>query len=174
MLRGINVSGQKKIKMAELREHLLELPFENVQTYIQSGNIVLDSKITDAKKIEGIIIDKIKEKYGWDVPTTSKTADQFKYVLDTNPFAKDPKREVKKICVVFLSEKPKTENIHRLAEYKYEGEEYEIDGDYIYFYAGNGFGIAKMSNNFFESKLKVKATSRNWNTVNKLFEMAKD
>ena len=173
LLRGINVSGQKKIKMADLREYLEELGFQDIQTYIQSGNIVFRSKKMTSNNLEILIKNKIQEKYGFEVPVIVITPDEIKHTANNNPFEKDNTKDPKKFCVVFLQEQPYQENIEKLKEYDYSPEEYVLSEKIIYYYAANGAGNAKMNNNFFENKLKVKASSRNWRTTNKLLEMVK-
>jgi len=173
LLRGINVSGQKKIKMADLRMHFEELNFQDIQTYIQSGNVIFRSKKTTLNNLESLIKNKIFEKYDFEVPVIVITPAAIKSASNNNPFEKDSTKDPKKIYVVFLQEQPHQENIEKLKEYDYSPEEYILNDKIIYFYAANGAGNAKMTNNFFESKLKVKATSRNWRTTNKLLEMVK-
>jgi len=171
LLRGINVSGHKKIKMADLRTYLEELDFQDIQTYIQSGNIVFKSENSSLKNLELLIKNKIHEKYSFDVPVIVVTSAAIKSAIKNNPFEKDDTKDPKKFCVVFLQDKPLQENIEKLKEYDYSPEEYLLTNKIIYFYAANGAGNAKMTNNFFENKLKVKATSRNWRTTNKLLEL---
>lgn len=171
LLRGINVSGQKLIKMVDLKKHFEELGFSDVQTYIQSGNIVFKSDKPSTQVLESLIEDKIKEKYGWDVPTMVKKKEELEYALKNNPRAHDG-TDPKLVFFTFLDQEPTQENIEKLAEKEYPDEEYRIDGTCIYFHPKNGAGKAKMGNNLFENKLKVKATTRNLRTVQKLIEMA--
>ncbi len=170
MLRGINVSGQKKIKMADLKAHLEDIGFTNVQTYIQSGNVVFSHEKLPQKTIEKLIGEKILAEYGWDVPVMAKNPDEFEYLLMNNPFLKD--KDTERLYITFLSDEPNSERQEYLKSFDYSPEEYILDGKFIYFYAPNGYGKATMNNNFFENKLKVSATTRNWKTVNVLFELA--
>jgi len=172
LLRGINVSGQKKIKMADLKLSLEELSISDVVTYIQSGNIVFKAVEKSISKLENKIHEKILKDFGFEVPVLIKTPKELKYALDNNPFEKNVEYDPKLFAVVFLKEKPKAENILKLKTYDYSPEEYILDNKIIYYYAANGAGNAKMSNNFFENKLKVKATSRNWRTTHKLVELS--
>jgi len=172
LLRGINVSGQKKIKMADLKLSLETLSFSDVVTYIQSGNIVFKTDEQSISKIENKIHEKILKDFGFEVRVLVKTPKELKHTLANNPFEKDLKYEPKLFAVVFLKEKPKSENIVKLATYDYSPEEYVLDDKIIYYYAANGAGNAKMNNNFFENKLKVQATSRNWRTTHKLVELS--
>ncbi len=171
ILRGINVSGQKKVKMADLRIYLSELNFYNVQTYIQSGNIIFEYDSDDIKFLENQIKNKIKEKYNFDVPTIVITKKEIEYVLKNNPFKIDQKNDHKKNYVTFLAKLPAKDKIEKLKEVDYSPEKFVLDGKYIYLFFPDGAGKAKLTNNFFESKLKVEATTRNWKTINKLYEL---
>ncbi|MBL4736014.1 MAG: DUF1697 domain-containing protein [Flavobacteriales bacterium] len=173
MLRGINVSGQKKILMADLRGYMEELGLQKVETYIQSGNIIFCSSIESRDELASQIKTKILEQYGFEVPTLVKRVGDLEFVLANCPFAKDPGKDVSRWYVTFLGGEPDEDRIVKLKEYNYSPEEYVLEGVNIYFYSPNGYGDAKMNNNFFEAKLKVSATTRNWRTVNKLVEMAK-
>ena len=173
LLRGINVSGQKKIKMAALKASFEALGFLDVVTYIQSGNIVFKYDASDKKKIQDQIYQMLLSEYGFEVTVIIRTPEELQYVIANNPFEKDNTKDPKKFYVVFLQEKPSKENIEILATYDYSPEAYVLDDKLIFYYAANGAGNAKMSNNFFENKLKVRASSRNWRTVNKLVELSK-
>ena len=172
LLRGINVGGQKKIKMINLKLSLEELSFSDVITYIQSGNIVFNANEKSISKLEQKIHEKILKDFGFEVPVLIKTPKELKNALNNNPFDKDVKYDPKLFYLVFLKEKPNTENIAKLKTYNYSPEEYVLDDKIIYYYAANGAGNAKMNNNFFENKLKVQATSRNWRTTHKLVELS--
>jgi uncharacterized protein (DUF1697 family) len=169
MLRGINVSGQKIIKMADFKNHLQELNFIDVQTYIQSGNAVFKNKKTSPKALEKKITKKILEEYGFEVSVIVKSPNELTEIIKKNPFTKD--EDLSRLCVIFLSDEPTSENLKKLKGIDHSPEEYVLRGKTIYFYSPHGFGKAKMSNNFFENKLKVSATTRNWKTVNRLADM---
>lgn len=172
LLRGINVSGQKKIKMAEFRAQLESCGFKNVTTYIQSGNIILDSDLTTHAEVTNAVQEMIIKEYGWEVPTLSLDYDYLVLCRDRYPF--DAKAEELKLrFFTFLKEDPTSENIKMLDSHSFDNEEYYLKDRCVYFYAGNGYAKAKMNNNFFEKKLKVQATTRNWNTVSKLIELSK-
>jgi uncharacterized protein (DUF1697 family) len=99
------------------------------------------------------------------------TPEEIEYVIQNNPFFKK-KKDSEKLYVTFLSENPLAENMKKLNAIDYSPEEYVIDGRYIYLFVPNGYGKAKLNNNLFENKLKVFGTTRNWKTVNKLFELS--
>mgnify|MGYP001050638251 CR=1 FL=1 len=169
LLRGINVSGQKQIKMADLKQYLEELKFESVQTYIQSGNLVVKSE-EEADQVNSKINEMILAKYGFDVEMVMIKPTELLSILTKNPFKQN---EDKKLYFTFLAEKPDVDNIAKLKRVDYSPELHHIANDLVYVFAANGYGKAKLNNNFIEKKLKVAATTRNLNTMNKLLEMSK-
>ncbi|NRB53014.1 MAG: DUF1697 domain-containing protein [Saprospiraceae bacterium] len=169
LLRGINVSGQKKIKMADLRTHLSSWGFSEVQTYIQSGNIVLQDEELAANQIAKRIHQGIQSAYGFDVPVMVLAPEYLDKVLANNPFL--PEKDPKRLYVTFLSNPPVPELLDGLLQEDYSPEAFNLVEKHIYFFSPSGYGRAKMNNNFFEKKLKVEATTRNWRTVNKLRDM---
>lgn len=172
LLRGINVSGQKKIKMAELREQLKSCGFENVETYIQSGNILFDSTETDLTKLQEKISEQIKSDYGFDVETLVLNPEQLKFWTDNNPFVIRGDCDLSKTYYTMLKEEPSDERLAILNEVSFPPEEFVVSGKIVYLYMPDGAGRAKLSNNLIESKLRVPATTRNHKTMLKLYELA--
>jgi len=168
ILRGINVSGQKKILMADLKTLIETLEFKEVFTYIQSGNVVFksDGKLPDmglAKKIEAAI----EKKYGFQVPVIIRNIEELDKVISNNPFL-----AIEKLHVTFLSQAPKENNIKSIENIDFSPDRFFIKGKEVFLHIPESYGETKLSNKFFENKLKVTATTRNWKTVNKLFEIA--
>ena len=170
MLRGINVSGQKMISMGELKKLYGYLGFKNVQTYIQSGNVLFECPDTNTSKVISKIEKTIKESFGFDVLVFIRTKDDFHKLIKNTPFSK---KDISKLYVTFLSGIPIQSPIDEINKIKDKSEEFLISGKEVYLFCPNGYGKSKLSNNFFERKLKLSATTRNWKTVNKLFSMAK-
>lgn len=170
LLRGINVNGQKKIKMPDLKLLFEEMGFQDVETYIQSGNVIFSSKEKSSEKLEQKISSTIKRKFGFEVQVMVLTPEEIEYVLKNNPFIKK-KKDNEKLYVTFLAKSPSDENINKLYATDYSPEEYIIDGSYIYLFVPNGYGKAKLNNNLFENKLKVFGTTRNLKTIKALFEL---
>lgn len=166
LLRGINVSGKNKLPMAELRDLLNDLGFKNVQTYIQSGNVILES---DKSKSEicKIINKRIIDKFGFDVPVIARTIPDLKKAIANYPFSTD---NTKIVAFVFLNRKVYETKIDVKDS---SNDKYLIDNDMVYIYCETGFAKTKLSNNLFERKLNVRATTRNYNTTLKLLELAK-
>lgn len=173
LLRGINVSGQKKIKMAELRDLLEKAGLKEVQTYIQSGNIVFSSTEKDARKNAEIIEVTIENAYKFHVPTLVITHEFIASVLKNNPFIEDENKDQAKMYFTFLYSSPTPENLQKFNSYSFINEEVKLNKSIAYVYYVNGAGKAKLTGNFMENKLKVTMSSRNYNTVLKLIEMSK-
>jgi len=161
------VSGKNILPMAELRELLAKLKFENVQTYIQSGNIVLNSDLSKEDVIEGVK-KGIGTKFGYDVPVLARTIDEWEKAIENNPY---PTGNHKIVSFTFLNVAPTETSI---AVNITNDDVYTMVNDMVYMYCPDGFGRTKLTNNLFEKKLKVTATSRNFRTTMKLLEMAKN
>ncbi len=165
ILRGINVSGSKKLPMAELRALLSTLGFKEVQTYIQSGNVVFKAANQHQEKLGNQIAEAIKKQYDYEVPVLVKTIDQWKTAIANNPFTE---ADISKQGITFLATIPKETTI----EIDSKEDRFEIIGSEIYLDCPTGFGRTKLTNNLFERKLKTQATTRNWKTIYKLLELA--
>lgn len=172
LLRGINVSGQKLIKMELLRTVLKELDYHNIRTYIQSGNILFDCKPTDARILEQQIAEHIEKHFGFSVPVLIVTLDYLKKVVENNPYDKRAITDPAQPYVAFLSEIPAQPGIAVLDAIDFAGDEYTINDKSIYLLYANSAGNSKLTNAVIENKLKVKATTRNWKTIRKLIEMS--
>ena len=170
LLRGINVSGHKKIKMPELKTMFENLGFTNVRTYIQSGNVVFESD--SGEDLESKISTKILNQFGFEVSVICRTSEEMKQVVKRNPFAETPGFEPEKLYVTFLQKTPSEEKLEVLQTLSFEPEKYSVSGREIYVYCTNGYGQTKLDNGLFERKLKVIGTTRNWRTINKLIEMS--
>lgn len=192
ILRGINVSGHKLIKMDALRRSYESLGFHNVVTYLQSGNIIFSAKktVTDDAAGEEAVTEKtapeetvavelahaisrqIEKDFGFDVPVIVLSANQLNEVIENNPFAEDSTKDKTFLHVTFLSSLPGNVNIHALEKKKQGDEEVSLVGNAVYLYCPHGYGKTKLTNNFLEAKLKVTATTRNWKTTNELSRVA--
>jgi uncharacterized protein (DUF1697 family) len=164
LLRGINVSGQKKILMKDLAALYATLGFTNINTYLQSGNVVFQCDDTEKAAISIKIQQKIHEKYGFEVPTLILDVATLQNAIKNNPFTDNTDQ----LYLTFLADIPTQTNQKKIQADAYLPDKYEIIGHIIYILCPNGYGNTKLSNNFFENKLKVTATTRNWKTVNAL------
>jgi len=160
LLRGINVAGQKKIKMADLKALFEGLDFTNVQTYIQSGNVVFAAH--ESRHLQTRIETAITKQFGFDVPVLLLTAKALDETIKKCPFGEvDLVVDGSKIIATMLSETPKQEDFASILPFKHESESCVIDGKVVYIKCPNGYGNTKLSNAFLEKKLKVVATTRN-------------
>ena len=172
ILRGINVSGQKLIKMDALKRMYESLNFEKVKTYIQSGNVVFSTCETNLKKLESQISSRLEKEFGEEVPVIVLKAETLENIIKNNPFANDGQKDTSNIYITFLADKQKEIDKDSIENKKQEGEEIEYSENAIYLYCPNGYGRTKLNNNFLENKLKIKATTRNWKTTNELLKLA--
>jgi uncharacterized protein (DUF1697 family) len=172
MLRGINVAGHKLVKMAALQAAFEALGFEQVRTYIQSGNVVFkaakSSPVNLSREIEG----KILDEFGFEVPVITRTSEEMGGVIRVNPFLKEKGIDLSKLHVTFLSDVPALAAVKAFESLAVKPDQFRASGREIYLYCPNGYGTTKLSNNAFEKVLSLSATTRNWNTVNKLYEMS--
>jgi len=167
ILRGINVSGQKKVNMAELRQVLSNKGLADVQTYIQSGNIVFTSKM-EVDQLAADIRSCILNHFGFEVPTLVVPSSRLELIIAENPLHNI---DTNKLHVTFLTQLPDKQLVDTLPLSTNLNEEYRIIRDVIYVYCPDGYGRTKINNMFFERKLKSIATTRNWKTCLKLREM---
>lgn len=172
MLRGINVSGHKKVPMKELKALYEDLGFSRVSTYIQSGNVLFATDSKTPEKLPGQVEQKIKTHFGFDVPVIHRTPEELYTVLHHNPFLTEKEVQLNKLYVAFMATAALPEHIEKAQAYQTPADRFAVIGKETYLYLPDGYGTGKLHNNFFEAKLKVQATTRNWNTVNRLHELA--
>jgi uncharacterized protein (DUF1697 family) len=172
ILRGINVSGHNMIKMEALRKLYMGLGLADVQSYIQSGNLVFNSKETQPIKLGDKISSSIKKEFGFNVPVMVMELNEMKMIAKNNPFAHDKSKDQSVLHISFLSEDPEKASVEKIAREFYLPDEFHWKGRAVYLYCPGGYGRTKLNNGFFETKLKLTSTTRNWKTVNELISMA--
>jgi uncharacterized protein (DUF1697 family) len=172
-LRGINVSGQKKMNMLQFKAMLEALGFSEVNTYIQSGNVVLKSSVSSPIKVSRIIQEGIYKDFNFEVPVLVMSLAELEETLKLCPFKEPSTLETKKWYYVLLMEPPKKELIRALQLVEFPNEHFVISEKCAYLSCEQGYGQTKCNNNFFEKKLQVSATTRNHRTMMKLMEMGK-
>ncbi len=169
LLRGINVSGQKIIPMAVLRDLCTKLGFSDVTTYIQSGNIVFKSDKKPAS-IQKSIKDAIAKKFKFDVDVFVYTIGELKKIVVHCPYDESKLSENEKIHFTLLSALPDKQGIEKLKSID-DADEFNIAGTTMYLLTRNGYGNTRFNNVFVEKTLKVRATTRNFNTMKRLIEI---
>ena len=176
MLRAVNLGGHNKIKMEALRALYESLKFEDVATFIQSGNVVFRTKEQDLGKVGKKIGDGIEKTFRFRPNVILRTAEEMRGVIARNPFADRKDVEPNRLLVWFLASEPDAEARKKALAVaagvkEANPEELRMDGREIYIYFPNGMARPKLSMPAVERALKVSGTGRNWNSVLKLMEM---
>jgi uncharacterized protein (DUF1697 family) len=172
ILRGINVGGARKLKMDELSGLYSSLGFTHIRTYIQSGNVLFRSEPASCRDLAAKIAAKIAETFSFTVPVMVLEVEELQKVVENNPFAGDPTRDESFLHVTFLSDVPAPENRASLDDVHFPGEEFALLGKWVYLFCPKGYGNTKLNNGFFEKRLKVDATTRNWKTTLELLKLS--
>lgn len=162
LLRGINVSGKNRLSMTDLTALCQKLGYENIRTYVQSGNVVFSANQANEADLE----QALAEKLGNPVPVILKTATKWRAIASENPFSEVS--DLQRVYVTLLKETPQNLAIEPGSDGR---DEWAIRGSTIYLHCPIDYGHSKLSNTFFERKLKAQATTRNWNTVQALLAM---
>lgn len=173
MLRGINVGGQKKVPMNELVEIYRKLKFENIVTYVNSGNVIFSAGRKDSRSVAEEIETGIFNYFGFEVAVIIRTADEMKMIARNNPFLPDNSDRLNFLYVTFMSGNPAKTELERINSYNYNPDRFFIRNQEIYLLCPGGYGRTKLNNTFFESKLKLTGTTRNWKTVNELLKITR-
>jgi uncharacterized protein (DUF1697 family) len=168
LVRGINVGGIV-LKMTDLKSLLEKIGLTNIRTYIQSGNVVFESKERDVHALEKIVMDAILRDKHISVAVNVKTRAQLEKIAAAHPFAS--KGNDKTLYVTVLNSKPAKPRIDEFMGGDYAPDCFVIRNDIVYGCYPQGYGKSKFTNNYIESKLQVSGTTRNWNTIQKLLAM---
>ncbi|MGZ9675730.1 DUF1697 domain-containing protein [Flavobacterium sp. GNP001] len=171
LLRGINVSGHNMIKMEALKTVLDAAGFQNVQTYIQSGNVFVDTDETNAAAVGFKIKQELFKNFGHEVPVVVIAKSDLDACLSNNPFLKEKEVDTKKLYVAFISTTLKDTSINDLKISQFKPDEARIDGNKIFIKYAVGAGKTRFDQKYIEKKLNVTATIRNWNTVTQLLQL---
>jgi uncharacterized protein (DUF1697 family) len=173
LLRGVNVGGHNQIKMDSLRALCESLKLCNAQTYIQSGNVVFQTKEeeSDAAKLAARIESEIEKKHGFRPDVVLRTTSEMKGVIARNPFSKRKGIEPNKLAVMFLAREPEPAVQDAVRKIKPDVEELHLLGRELFIYFPDGMGRSKLVP-LLARALQNAGTARNWNTVVKLLEMA--
>ena len=161
------------IKMDALKEMYEDLHFTNIQTYIQSGNVIFQSIQSEPKDLGQRISNKLMKKFGFEIPVIVLDTVELKEIVERNPFRSDKTKDISHLHVTFLSSNPGRIDNTPIFQKKAKDEEFAITEDTVYLYCPNGYGRTKLTNTFFENKLKIGATTRNWKTTIELLRIAK-
>jgi uncharacterized protein (DUF1697 family) len=171
LLRGINVGGHNKLPMTELRALCAELGWENVQSYIQSGNLVFASGGRPAS-LETELERAIEAKFGLSIPVFVRTVGDWRSSINGNPFPEESRKEPNLVMLALSKDPPKKDAAQGLQEKALGGEQVEQVGDDLWIYFPGGSGRSKLSPGLLDRIAGSAVTTRNWRTALKLAEMA--
>ncbi len=168
LIRGINVGGHKRLKMADVKTSCETLGLSDVRTHLQSGNVVFQTSRGDRARLAK----ELEDAFAVDARVILRTAAELRKVVAANPMPEEARRAPSHFIVVFLSDKPSAAAMKALQD-EYSGpEKMQLHGAELYIEYGSGMGTSKLTNVLIERKLGVTGTARNWNTVTKLCDLA--
>jgi uncharacterized protein (DUF1697 family) len=171
LLRGINVSGHNMMKMDALQSMLESIGFLNVETYVQSGNVFVDSEEESAASVGFKMKHEIFKAFGHEVPVVVVSKEDLESCFKNSPYLNEKDVDTKKLYVAFLSNTLRTESINDLKISQFKPDEAIIDGNKIFIKYAVGAGKTRLDQKYIEKKLNLNATIRNWNTVTQLLKM---
>lgn len=172
-LRGINMTGHNSVRMKDLSDLFKDLGFPDAETYIQSGNVIFSCDGKEPVSDISLRIEKaILERYNYNIPAMVRTLQEMKELVTSNPFLEEKNFDPSKMAVIFLHEKCKISHIQGVEDINYLPDKFRISGGEIFIYCPNGFGKTKLYTNFFEKKMGVTGTARNWKTIINVLDIA--
>jgi uncharacterized protein (DUF1697 family) len=174
LLRGINVGGHKRIKMELLRTSFEKLGFEQVQTYIQSGNVIFKSAKLSPSKLSKRIEETMLSDFGFPVSVVTRTVGEMAETVGNNPFLKERDIDLEKLHVMFLSDAPAAAALKKVAELVAAPDQSRCLGKAIYLYLPNGAAGSNLMKSPLDRLLSVVTTTRNWRTVNAIHQMCQE
>lgn len=170
LLRAINVGGHT-VKMTDLQKMFQTMGFQNVSTYIQSGNVLFDSPETDVAKLTKLIEDHLQSKLGYEVLTCIRTPDQMNHIVTKNPFTMQTGDPEARLYVAFLHSAPPKEFPALLASLETDVDSFAMGEQEIYWLYLAKNGVSAFTRKPLEQQIKLPLTMRNWNVTQKLAEL---
>lgn len=172
LLRGINVGGKNPVRMPALTEMCKDLGFTSVTTYIQSGNVVFNA--SENSDPGSLISRRLLKDHGFEVPVVTFTLEEFESICNSNPFANAETFGTSFLHCTLLPFSPPDHLAEKFDRNVFLPDRFHFNGRAIYLYCSSGYGSTKLTNGFFEKKLGIFATTRNWRTMNELLNIAKN
>jgi uncharacterized protein (DUF1697 family) len=169
LIRGVNVGGRSKLSMADLRSALSDAGFRDVRTHIQSGNLLI-APSSDTKQLSNMLEQTIKDRFRLEVRVITRTRKELEDIIERNPYW-EPGIKPASLHAVFLESAAPAKKVADLDPDRSAPDRFAVSGKEIYLHYPNGSGRSKLSLDYFERKLGVSGTARNWNTVTKLLEL---
>ncbi len=171
LLRGINVGGHKRLKMAQLKSICDSVGLANVETYLQSGNVVCDTSDAPAH-VATRVEEALRDSAALDVRVIVRTPADLSRAIEQNPFGDAARTDPNRVLVTFLERRPAAQAAAAFLERHSGPELVDLRGSELYIRYPNGAGTSKLTHNVIERALGVTGTARNWNTVSALFDLA--
>lgn len=168
LLRGINLAGHNKVSMSDLRSLLADAGFEEVRTILQSGNVIVTPPGKGVSRLGATIETAIENRIGLRIRVMTRTREEMAAIVAGNPFL-DSGADAKFLHTVFLDTAPDQNRVSDLDPDRSPPDRFSVSGREIYVHYPGGSGRSKLNLDYFEKKLGVAGTARNWNTVTRLF-----
>jgi uncharacterized protein (DUF1697 family) len=166
-LRGINLGGHNKVRMADLRAAATDAGFSQVETLLQTGNLLLDDEGWGTRELASAVGDLIEDRFGLSVAVILRSGDQLARVLGDDPFLED-EDNLSRLHIVFLEGAPEPSDVASIDLQRSPSDRFQVVDDVIYLHYPNGMGRSKLTLAYLESKLRRRGTARNRNTVLKV------
>ena len=173
-IRGINVGGHKKIKMADLRDLYQQLGFHDPRTLLQSGNVIFEAEETDLALVGARIEAGIGEQFGFEAQALLRTPQSFRAALADHPFTAEQLERGSHAMIVFLSGAPDESAVAALRENNAGRETIAATADSLYVFYTDGVARSKLDTKRIERSLGMVASARNWNTCQRLLKLLRD
>lgn len=174
LLRGINVGGRKKIKMADLRALYLELGFQNPRTLLQSGNVIFEAADAELAELGARIEAGISQRFGFEAGALLRRPETFRATLADHPFSAEQLERGSHAMIVFLSGAPAERDVGALVAKNPGREAISASGAALYVFYTDGVARSKLDTKRIESTLGVLASARNWNTCQRLLKLLRE
>ena len=171
-LRGVNMTGHNSMKMNDLLQLYIELGFEDAETFIQSGNVIFRTPSENESATTDKIEKSIKQRFGYDIRVMIRNIEELRVIFSSNPFTGEEKFDPALTAVILLHEIPSEAQIQKVINADYPPDKFKIIGREIFIFCPNGFGRSKIYTNFFENKMGVTGTARNWKTITTILNIA--
>ena len=165
LFRGINVGGNQKVPMNELKALHEVLGFKDVVTYIRSGNVVFTGENADVSHIATQISDAFVQQFGFQVSVMVRSATELAEIIARNPLQTQALNEPKWLVVLLLAACPASTALEDLQQAYHGPEEMRLIGQELYVFYPEGIGRSKLTLSLIEKKLRTAGTGRNWNTI---------
>lgn len=165
LLRAINMAGHNKVRMAELRRLLAGLGFGDIQSVLQSGNLVFECRSGATADLERLLEESTRAHLGLQTDFFVRTASEWGKIISGNPFAAEAKRDPAHLVVMFLKDKPDRERVVDLQRAITGREVVRANTNYAYIVYPDGIGRSRLTSALIEKKLGTRGTARNWNTI---------